>query len=92
MSNISNLTANGSTDWLTTVHTDYQMEAVGTFGGGTITVEKLAVDQSTAITLDDKTLTGEGAINIEAPRGVKIRATLSGATSPDVDIHFAQIK
>ena len=92
MSNISNLTADGSTEWVLTETTGYQMEAVGTFGGGTVTVEKLAVDQTSAITLDDKTLTSEGAINIEAPRGVKIRATLSGATSPDIDIHFAQIK
>lgn len=92
MSNSSTLSADGaSAAVLCEGRTVYQIEAVGTFGGGTITPEKLARDQSTWIVLGESTLTADGAINVEVPRNSQIRVSLSGATTPSIVTHIVPI-
>lgn len=92
MSNSSTLTADGASDAVVCEgRTVYQIEAVGTFGGGTVTPQKLARDQSTWITLGATTLTESGAINVEVPRNTQIRASLAGSTAPSIVTHIVPI-
>lgn len=92
MSNSSTLTADGAGSAVVCEgRTIYQIEAVGTFGGGTVVPQKLARDQTTWLTLGDSTLTADGAINVEVPRNSQIRVSLSGATSPNIVTHIIPI-
>jgi hypothetical protein len=92
MSNSSTLSADGaSAAVLCEGRTVYQIEAVGTFGGGTITPQKLARDQATWLTLGESTLTASGAINVEGPRNSQIRVSLAGATAPSIVTHIVPI-
>lgn len=91
MSNYDTLTADGQTDWVRASGTVYQIEAEGTWGGGTITPQKKSYD-GTGITLGDTTLTADGAINVEVPYGSELRASLSGATNPNLKIHITKIR
>ena len=96
------LEANGSTDWATIVNpnngaTPYQMIAAsGTFGSGSLALEMSVDGGTTAFAITDSVgavaLTAAGGVvtNIlgdgNLPSQVKIRATLSGATSPSVTV------
>lgn len=90
-----NLTSDGSTAWFKSSKSskfvnpgEAHISGGGTWGGGTITMEKLRngaavniFDSGTSITytadFDDVLFIGEGD---------SIRFTLSGSTSPDLDI------
>lgn len=91
MSNKSTLTADGAGTEVRATGTLYQLEAEGTFGGGTITPQKQSYSGNW-ITLGESTLTDGGAINIEIPSGCLFRASLSGATSPNINIHISKIR
>jgi hypothetical protein len=91
VSNYDTLAADGSTDYIRCTGTVYQIEAEGTWGGGTLTPKKKSFD-GTAITLGDTTLTADGAINVEVPYGAEICTTLSGSTSPSLKVHVIKIR
>lgn len=84
------LTADGSTEWLTVTTKEgakTNIFVAGTFGSGTITVEKQIngntsdlLQSGVAITM---TAADDNMYNL-APR-VKIRLTLAGSTSPAID-------
>lgn len=92
MSNAFTLSADGQTPAVRfPSHTVIQIDAAGTFGGGTISPQKKAANGDW-ITLGSSTLTAAGAINVEIPRGTEIRASLAGSTNPDIDVHFIKIR
>ena len=68
-----------------------QFEADGTFGGGTLTPE-LQSGESTWAAINSETLTSDGFINAEIPRGSVVRLTLSGATSPSIVTRVKKIR
>ena len=80
------LVANGSTKWVQISKGDTHVSVNGTFGAGTVAVEKKvngetlpAYDSGTAITL-----TAADDMALAIGEGVQLRLTLSGATSPSV--------
>jgi hypothetical protein len=91
MSHQFTLTADGQTSSVRfPSKTVIQMDATGTFGGGTLTPQKKGAGGAwTAIS--SSTLTAAGQINLEVPAGTDIRASLASATDPDIDIHFIKI-
>ena len=90
------LAADGSTPAHKVQGTLVQLQLSGTFGGGSVAAEILAADGSTWIPLADDSntaiaLTVAQAKNIEVPPDTEVRATLSGATSPDLLISIKEI-
>ncbi len=61
------------------------LSAFGTFGSGTITIE-LALDGTNYTAVTTFTAAAYKMIEIVAEAGSKIRATLSGATGPNVTV------
>jgi hypothetical protein len=86
------LSASGST---TGVRLDsstiVQFEADGTFGSGTLTPE-LQTGASTWVAIGTETLTADGLINAEVPRGSTVRLTLAGATDPSIVTRVKKIR
>jgi len=96
MAQTVNITANGSTDPIE-LQGLISVAGVGTFGGGTLTIEASFDGGANYFALTDAgglvfSLTANGAKNIEVGKGVLIRGTLSGATSPDINIVFTDIR
>lgn len=92
MSFISTLSADGATTAVRCVDgIEYQIEAEGTWGSGTLTPQKKSYD-GTWIALGDTTLTADGAINVRVPRGTEIRANLAGATNPSLKVHVGRVE
>ena len=88
-----NLTANGSTTGLQ-VDGNIHIGATGTFGGGTLALE-MSYDNATWFAATDgngtaATMTAADAKNMEVGE-CYIRLTLSGATSPDIDINISGV-
>ena len=83
-----NLAADGeTTEW------EYQggvgwISCAGTFGGGTATLQ-IRVDATLWITTGT-TFTADGIARIDLPKGVQMRVSLAGATSPDLDTYMEQ--
>ena len=91
MSHQFTLTADGQTSSVRfPSKTVIQIDATGTFGGGTLAPQKKGAGGTWAA-ISSETLTAAGQINVEVPAGTDIRASLSGASSPDIDIHFIKI-
>lgn len=63
----------------------FSLAVFGTFGGGTVTIE-VALDGTNYVVLDSFTAAGFGTYTIFVDNGSKIRATLAGATSPDITV------
>lgn len=86
------ISADGSTTGVTIQSaTVIQFEADGSFGGGTLTPE-IKTGASTWVALGSSTLTADGAINAEVPRGSIVRLTLAGATSPSIITRVKKIR
>lgn len=86
------LSADGSTTGVRLQSsTVVQFEADGTFGGGTLTPE-IKTGASTWVALGSSTLTADGAINAEVPRGSVVRMTLAGSTSPSIVTRVKKIR
>lgn len=90
MSTMHNLTADGSTPASIVQFTrtvDIVVVATGSFGGGTLTIEQ-SVDGvawgATALTFIDAA--GAGSFKTASP--LQHRATLAGATAPNVNVTF----
>jgi hypothetical protein len=85
------LSADGSTTGVTIQsHTIVQFEADGTFGGGTLTPQ-IQTGASTWVALGTETLTADGCINAEIPRGSVVRLTLADATGPSIVTRIKKI-
>ena len=89
---MANLTADGTTDWVTVTARECVMaSASGTFGGGTLIVQVENADTGgTAIQVvfpSGVDGTSAYAIQIMNPSGVarRFRFSLSGSTTPDID-------
>jgi hypothetical protein len=87
------LTANGSTDWVNVQPNQvrgntFAIMADGTFGGGTIQLESARNESATAISLDDGSFTANFHKTLTSPGNIVYRATLSGATSPNLTVEF----
>jgi hypothetical protein len=85
------LTADGSTTGLA-LEGLITVSAIGTFGGGTITLQG-SIDNSTWFSLTDSngtaaTFAANGATNIEIGE-LYVRGTLAGSTTPSVTLTFA---
>lgn len=91
MSNFTTLAADGSTGAVRCTSTLYLIEADDDFGGGTLTPQ-IKSNSGNWITYGDTTFTASGAAVLQVPKGKEIRATLSGATSPDLKVHFSAIE
>jgi hypothetical protein len=86
------LSADGSTTGVTLQSsTLVQFEADGDFGGGTLTPQ-LQTGASTWVAIGTETLTADGLINAEVPRGSVVRLTLSGSTSPTIVTRVKKIR
>lgn len=79
------LSADGSTAWYKPHNGYVFLQAVGTFGGGTLTAQIMLEDGSTVQALEDGAFTA-GPVSQQAniPAGAPIRWTLSGSTSPSI--------
>lgn len=79
------LTADGSSTAFTAHPGEVVLQAAGTFGSGTLTVEKQLSDDSTWQAFEDGAFTS-GPISqiITLAPGQPIRVTLAGATSPSI--------
>lgn len=62
----------------------YQVLASGTFGSGTLTLN-LSPDGGTTY-YAAATLTAAGVMTVNVKSGDKVKVSLAGATSPDIDI------
>jgi len=87
------IVTNGDTDFTTDPGHSYAFAAAGTFGGGILTL-KWSIDGTSFVPfndgISDVALTAAGGREVIAP-GRKVRATLAGATSPDVDIELSPV-
>lgn len=96
MAETQNLTADGSTTGLA-LEGLISVGAYGTFGSGTLTFEMSYDNGTTYFAMTDAAgnnfeLTADGANNINVGKDVLVRGTLSGATSPDIDITYTDIR
>jgi len=86
---LSNQTSNGSgtpVDLSSKVDgNSFSIAVFGTFDSGTVTIE-VALDGTNYAPLDAFTSAGFGSYTIHVDNGSKIRATLAGATSPDITV------
>lgn len=62
----------------------FSIAVYGTFGSGTVTIE-IALDGTNYAPLDTFTAAGFRNYTVHVDNGSKIRATLSGATSPNIN-------
>lgn len=89
---MTKIITNGDTDTPTDPGRSYAFAASGTFGGGTLTL-KWSIDGTTFVPFNDGVsdvaLTAAGGREVIAP-GRKVRVTLSGATSPDIDFEITR--
>jgi hypothetical protein len=79
----NNLTANGDTDGQCPTK-DLLIVANGTFGSGTLTLK--VYDEGKAGYVDYKSWTANTGESVALGAGVKYRVTLSGATTPSIDL------
>jgi len=88
---MTNIIENGNTDFPTDPGQSYAFAAAGTFGGGSLTL-KWSIDGAIFTPFNDGIenviLTASGGREVIAP-GRTIRATLSGASTPDINIAMA---
>lgn len=93
MSYISNLTADGqSSEFRANRSGEVRLSGSGTWGGGTLTPQRKASD-GTWNAYGSDTLTADGDdVVLVVGLGDTLRADLSGATSPDLDVHFEVVK
>lgn len=63
----------------------FSIAVYGTFDSGTVTIE-VALDGTNYAPLDSFTSAGFGNYTIFVDNGSKIRATLAGATSPNINV------
>lgn len=96
---LGNLTANGSTDGtIVNFRTDLaDIEFSGSFGGGTVTLERESNDGSTWIQERDSagtvvSVNTSEIVRISLPYGAKIRATIAGSTSPDLKVWIKRVR
>lgn len=79
------LTSNTSTDWVSNHSGEVFLQAVGTFGGGTLTAQIRLADGSTVQAVEDGSFTaGPVSQYLTVPREMPVRFTLSGATTPSI--------
>lgn len=79
------LSADGSTAWETQHAGEVFLQAVGTFGGGTLTAQIRLADGSTVQAVEDGSFTaGPVSQYLTVPREMPVRFTLSGATTPSI--------
>lgn len=62
----------------------FSIAVYGTFGGGTVTIE-VALDGTNYAPLDTFTAAGFRTYQVSVDNGSKIRATLAGATNPNIN-------
>ncbi len=81
------LTADGSTDWIPTLGREINPVANGTFGGGTMSLEK-RVDGVTSPAYDSGVgiaITASDDMIVSLGAGIEVRWTLSGSTTPSIN-------
>ena len=90
------LTADGSTPWVTiqaAEGTRPNISFAGDFGSGTVTLEK-QLDGTTYDLLDNGvaiTLTDDDDSSYNLAPGMKVRGTLAGSSSPDIDWYISGV-
>lgn len=83
---LDNQTADGSSPWVAAISDGLiNVYVTGNLGSGTLTLEALAPDGTTAVPITDGSFTTAGVKVIQAA-SLALRATLSDATSPDVSV------
>lgn len=86
---LSNQTSNGSgTPVVLSAKVEgnsFSIAVFGTFDSGTVTIE-VALDGTNYAPLDTFTSAWMGTYTLHVDNGSKIRATLAGATSPDITV------
>jgi hypothetical protein len=79
------LTTNTSTAWTSAHDGNVFIQAVGTFGGGTLTVEIQLPDGTTTQAVEDGAFTaGPVSQSLRVPNEMPVRLTLAGATNPSI--------
>ncbi len=79
------LSTNTSTAWQSDHAGTVFVQAVGTFGGGTLTVEVQLEDGTTAQAIQDGSFTsGPVSKILEVPRHMPVRLTLSGSSGASI--------
>ena len=69
-----------------------ELEAVGTFGSGTVTLEQLGNDGATWYAISGVSISADGTAGVLrlAPQ-CTFRAVLSGSTSPDLTVTLQEV-
>lgn len=81
----TNLTADGSTIDYTVIKKLSNFSAVGTFGGGTVTIYEVQDDAAVTPIL---AFTEDFQTTLSLAKNTVVRMTLSGATTPVIDLYF----
>lgn len=69
-----------------------EMEAVGTFGSGTVQLQQLGRDGTTWYDITGMSLTSNGTVGVlRIPYGTKVRAMLAGSTSPNLVVSLTEV-
>jgi len=83
-----NQTSDSLSTWNVIISEGYiNLYVVGDLGGGTLTIEALAPDGFSVVPVDGGAVTAAGMFLLEAASFAG-RATLSGATAPDVSVYI----
>lgn len=79
------LSTNASTEWYTAHEGHVFVQAAGTWGSGTLTVEVRLEDGSTVQALEEGAFTsGPISKHVTVPRGIPIRLKLSGSSGASI--------
>jgi hypothetical protein len=62
----------------------YLFTGDGTFGGGTLKLQRLAQDGATWVDIAGASMTAVGSVGVVIGQGAMVRAVLTGATSPNL--------
>lgn len=84
-----NFAANGSYTFDKSLTRSQAVTITGTWGSGTMTIAVIDGFSGDAVTRD--TATADYAQEILVGRGQKLRVTLSGATSPDLNVYVEDL-
>ncbi len=68
-----------------------ELEAVGTFGSGTVTLEQLANDGSTWYEVGGVSITADGSVGVLRLAHGSYRAVLAGSTTPSLTVTLQEV-
>lgn len=84
--NLKNFTANGSSDEVEWKGGKGAFAAKGSFGSGTVTLHAKFDETQGFVAVTSTALTAENVLSFELPNSAIVKAVLTGATSPNLNV------